>query len=47
MSIQNELTLEKLVERGAHPREKVLHVLEVLHLTRFMDDKMQKLVRQK
>lgn len=27
-------------------RERILHVLKILHLTRFMDDKMGKLVRQ-
>ena len=27
-------------------KERVLRTLEVMHLTRFMDDKMQKLVRQ-
>ncbi len=30
----------------SHDRSRVLRVLEVLHLTRFMDDKMAKLVRQ-
>jgi 2-oxoisovalerate dehydrogenase E1 component len=46
MTVQKEALLEKLVERGLHPRERVLKVLETLLLTRFMDEKMAKLVRQ-
>jgi 2-oxoisovalerate dehydrogenase E1 component len=46
MTAQSEKILLDLIERGLHSKEKVLRVLEVLHLTRFMDDKMAKLVRQ-
>ncbi len=46
MTIQETAILQELVERGRHGREQVLRVLETLHWTRFMDDKMGKLVRQ-
>ncbi len=46
MTIQNEALLEDLIEGSLYSRERVLRVLKVLHLTRFMDDKMAKLVRQ-
>lgn len=46
MIIQDVVLLEKLLASDLCSREQVLRVLEVLHLTRFMDDKMGKLVRQ-
>lgn len=46
MTIQDVVLLEKLLTSDLYSREQVLRVLEVLHLTRFMDDKMGKLVRQ-
>lgn len=46
MTVQEEAVFQKLIHRGVHSREKVLRILEVLHLTRFMDEKMVKLVRQ-
>lgn len=46
MTISKENLLENLVEQSLLSRGQILRVLEVLHLTRFMDDKMAKLVRQ-
>ena len=43
---RNDILLEDLIKGSLTSRERVLRVLEVLHLTRFMDDKMAKLVRQ-
>jgi len=46
VAIAKETILDNLIERGVHSKERVLRVLETLHLTRYLDDKMMKLVRQ-
>ena len=47
--IENQTVFQEIIDTAASPalaKEKALRVLEVMHLTRFMDDKMGKLVRQ-
>ncbi|HSX38633.1 MAG TPA: thiamine pyrophosphate-dependent enzyme [Chlamydiales bacterium] len=46
MVVQQDTLLENLLSNISHSRGQALKVLKALHLTRFMDAKMGKLVRQ-
>lgn len=49
MTLSKASIFQNLIEQGSSSlstRSQLLRVLEVLHMTRFMDDKMAKLVRQ-